>query len=92
VRALAPPRRGGPDARCRKNYTFKCHRQDQRPGTRDQSLVYAVNGVGFHPRHPSTFFTVGADGAAVFWDRDARTRLACASPALFHGARALTFY
>ncbi|KAA1467303.1 WD40 repeat-like protein [Dentipellis sp. KUC8613] len=56
------------------NFSFKCHRRDQAPNTKDQSLVYAVNDIAFHPVH-GTFSTCGSDGTINFWDKDARTRL-----------------
>ncbi|KAI4518453.1 WD40 repeat-like protein [Schizophyllum commune Tattone D] len=56
------------------NFSFKCHRRDSQPNSKDQSLVYAVNDISFHPVH-GTFSTCGADGTIHFWDKDARTRL-----------------
>ncbi|KAF9443750.1 WD40 repeat-like protein [Macrolepiota fuliginosa MF-IS2] len=56
------------------NFSFKCHRRDANPNSKDQSLVYAVNDISFHPVH-GTFSTCGADGTIHFWDKDARTRL-----------------
>ncbi|TRM64431.1 WD40-repeat-containing domain protein [Schizophyllum amplum] len=56
------------------NFSFKCHRRDSQPNTKDQSLVYSVNDISFHPVH-GTFSTCGADGTIHFWDKDARTRL-----------------
>jgi len=56
------------------NFSFKCHRRDQSPTSKDQSLVYAVNDITFHPVH-GTFSTCGSDGTVNFWDKDARTRL-----------------
>ncbi|TFK40152.1 WD40-repeat-containing domain protein [Crucibulum laeve] len=55
------------------NFSFKCHRRDQ-PNSKDNSLVYAVNDISFHPTH-GTFSTCGSDGTIHFWDKDARTRL-----------------
>lgn len=43
---------------CRSNFSFKCHRRDQTPSAKDQSLVYAVNDITFHPVH-GTFSTCG---------------------------------
>lgn len=40
------------------NFSFKCHRRDQTPNSKDQSLVYAVNDISFHPVH-GTFSTCG---------------------------------
>ncbi|KAI0291900.1 Poly(A)+ RNA export protein [Multifurca ochricompacta] len=56
------------------NFSFKCHRRDQSPASKDQSLVYAVNDINFHPIH-GTFSTCGSDGTINFWDKDSRTRL-----------------
>ncbi|KAL9714273.1 RNA export factor gle2 [Leucoagaricus gongylophorus] len=56
------------------NFSFKCHRRDSNPNTKDQALVYAVNDISFHPVH-GTFSTSGSDGTIHFWDKDARTRL-----------------
>ncbi|KII89844.1 hypothetical protein PLICRDRAFT_29077 [Plicaturopsis crispa FD-325 SS-3] len=57
------------------NFSFKCHRRDANPPpSKDQSLVYAVNDISFHPVH-GTFSTCGSDGTIHFWDKDARTRL-----------------
>ncbi|KAI3613757.1 poly + rna export protein [Moniliophthora roreri] len=62
------------------NFSFKCHRRDSNPNTKDQSLVYAVNDISFHPVH-GTFSTCGSDGTIHFWDKDARTRLKTFEPA-----------
>lgn len=43
---------------CSNNFSFKCHRRDQSPTQKDQSLVYAVNDISFHPVH-GTFSTCG---------------------------------
>lgn len=48
-----------------KNFSFKCHRQDQD--------VYAVNDIAFHPT--GVFATVGSDGAITFWDKDNKQKL-----------------
>jgi len=42
----------------RNNFSFKCHRRDQTPANKDQSLVFAVNDINFHPIH-GTFSTCG---------------------------------
>ena len=55
------------------NFSFKCHRQTP-PGSRDQSNVYSVNAISFHPVH-GTFSTAGSDGTFHFWDKDAKHRL-----------------
>lgn len=52
---------------CRKNFSFKCHRDDAKN-------VYAVNDISFHPVH-GTFSTAGADGTVSFWDKDSKQRL-----------------
>ena len=49
-----------------KNFTFKCHRE--------QTDIYAVNDIKFHPTH-GTFVTAGADGVFNFWDKDSKQRL-----------------
>ncbi|CAK9862993.1 unnamed protein product [Sphagnum jensenii] len=59
------------EAQQAKNFTFKCHR--------DNSDVYAVNTISFHPEcnkgvH-ATFATSGSDGAYNFWDKDSKQRL-----------------
>jgi mRNA export factor len=61
------------------NFSFKCHRRDQSPTTKDQSLVFAVNDINFHPIH-GTFSTCGSDGTINFWDKDSRTRLKTFDP------------
>ncbi|KDQ59327.1 hypothetical protein JAAARDRAFT_34068 [Jaapia argillacea MUCL 33604] len=71
------------DKNSSNNFSFKCHRKDQTPNSKDQSLVFAVNDITFHPVH-GTFSTCGSDGTINFWDKDARTRLktfeACPGP------------
>lgn len=42
----------------RKNYSFRCHRKDQTPGGKDQTLVFSVNDIKFHPIY-GTFATCG---------------------------------
>jgi mRNA export factor len=54
------------DAQSGKNFTFKCHR--------DNNEVYSVNSIQFHPVH-GTFTTAGSDGAYNFWDKDSKQRL-----------------
>ena len=72
------------------NFSFKCHRRDQTPSSKDQSLVYAVNDITFHPVH-GTFSTCGSDGTINFWDKDARTRLKSTSLALRSADIALAY-
>ncbi|KZT01555.1 Poly(A)+ RNA export protein [Laetiporus sulphureus 93-53] len=62
------------------NFSFKCHRRDASAAAKDQSLVYAVNDISFHPVH-GTFSTCGSDGTINYWDKDARTRLKSFEPA-----------
>ncbi|KAI0308844.1 WD40 repeat-like protein [Amylostereum chailletii] len=78
------------------NFSFKCHRRDATPNSKDQSLVFAVNDITFHPVHgtfstcgmypcytflrPFKTFTIGSDGTMNFWDKDARTRLKSFDP------------
>ncbi|CAD0056010.1 unnamed protein product [Aureobasidium pullulans] len=61
---------GSIEGRCAIQY---CHRQNA-PNTRDQSNVYSVNSISFHPVH-GTFSTAGSDGTFHFWDKDAKHRL-----------------
>lgn len=61
------------------NFSFKCHRRDQSATSKDQSLVFAVNDINFHPVH-GTFSTCGSDGTINFWDKDSRTRLKTFDP------------
>ncbi|TFL04159.1 WD40 repeat-like protein [Pterulicium gracile] len=61
------------------NFSFKCHRRDSSATVKDQSLVFAVNDISFHPIH-GTFSTCGSDGSVHFWDKDARTRLKSFDP------------
>ncbi|OCB89411.1 WD40 repeat-like protein [Sanghuangporus baumii] len=63
-----------------QNFSFKCHRKDQSPTVKDQTMVFAVNDIVFHPVH-GTFSTAGSDGTVNFWDKDARTRLKTFDPA-----------
>ncbi|KAJ7352542.1 WD40-repeat-containing domain protein [Mycena albidolilacea] len=56
------------------NFSFKCHRRDSTPTSKDAAVVFAVNDISFHPVH-GTFSTCGADGSIHFWDKDARNRL-----------------
>ncbi|KLO19343.1 WD40 repeat-like protein [Schizopora paradoxa] len=57
-----------------KRYTFRCHRQETKPGLKDGGLVYAVNDIKYNPVH-GTFASVGSDGQYCFWDGDNRQRL-----------------
>ena len=47
-----------PDPPTRNNFSFKCHRKDSSPTVKDQSVVFAVNDISFHPIH-GTFSTCG---------------------------------
>ncbi|GMH44834.1 hypothetical protein BSKO_12786 [Bryopsis sp. KO-2023] len=50
-----------------KNFTFKCHRQNN-------SEVYAINSIAVHPTLGS-FVTAGSDGCYHFWDKESKRRL-----------------
>ncbi|KAI0058781.1 WD40 repeat-like protein [Artomyces pyxidatus] len=67
------------DKDAQNNFSFKCHRRDQAPNSKDQSLVFAVNDIAFHPVH-GTFSTCGSDGTINFWDKDSRVRLKTFEP------------
>ncbi|EJD06999.1 WD40 repeat-like protein [Fomitiporia mediterranea MF3/22] len=67
------------EAKSSQNFSFKCHRKDQSPTAKDQTLVFSVNDIVFHPVH-GTFSTAGSDGTVNFWDKDARTRLKTFEP------------
>jgi len=69
------------DKDAQNNFSFRCHRRDAAPNAKDQSLVFAVNDISFHPVH-GTFSTCGADGTVHFWDGGARTRLKSMDPAI----------
>jgi len=49
-----------------QSFVFKCHRDGQD--------IYAVNCIDFYPTNK--FLTAGSDGTIVWWDKDARNRLA----------------
>ncbi|PPR03085.1 hypothetical protein CVT24_012398 [Panaeolus cyanescens] len=68
------------DKDAQSNFSFKCHRRDSTPNSKDQALVFPVNDISFHPVH-GTFSTCGSDGTIHFWDKDARTRLKTFDPA-----------
>ena len=53
-----PSRRYVEDKDASNNFSFKCHRRDQSPTSKDQSLVFSVNDISFHPVH-GTFSTCG---------------------------------
>ncbi|CAB4252161.1 similar to Saccharomyces cerevisiae YER107C GLE2 Component of the Nup82 subcomplex of the nuclear pore complex [Maudiozyma barnettii] len=61
----------------KSGFSFKCHRQsnpNRAAGTQNQSMVYPVNSIAFHPIY-GTFGTAGGDGCFHFWDKDHRHRL-----------------
>jgi len=62
-----------------KNFSFRCHRRDQSNTAKDQSLVYAVNDLSFHPVH-GTLASCGSDGVINYWDKDSRIRLKAFDP------------
>jgi hypothetical protein len=35
----------------RHNFSFRCHRRDLVPNSKDQSLIYAINDISYHPVH-----------------------------------------
>jgi len=35
----------------RHKFSFKCHRRDLVPNSKDQSLIYAINDISYHPVH-----------------------------------------
>ena len=59
------------------NFSFKCHRE-QNPQNKEQSNVFSVNAISFHPEH-GTFSTAGSDGQFNFWDGQAKHRLSKSS-------------
>jgi mRNA export factor len=56
------------DANMTKNFSFRCHRND------DTHVTYAVNDISFHPVC-GTFATCGSDGAFNFWDHTSKAKL-----------------
>ncbi|KAF8733232.1 hypothetical protein AX14_004016 [Amanita brunnescens Koide BX004] len=46
------------DQNSMNNYSFRCHRRDTTPNSKDQALIFAVNDIAFHPIH-GTFATCG---------------------------------
>lgn len=61
----------------KSGFSFKCHRQtnpNRAAGSQNQSLVYPVNTIAFHPVY-GTFGTGGGDGCFHFWDKNHRHRL-----------------
>lgn len=52
----------------KRNYTFKCHRKDNK--------AYPINTVAFHPKYGGTFATGGCDGMVNIWDAENKKRLA----------------
>eukprot|EP00992_Anisonema_acinus_P003091 TRINITY_DN12369_c0_g1_i1.p1 TRINITY_DN12369_c0_g1~~TRINITY_DN12369_c0_g1_i1.p1 ORF type:complete len:378 (+),score=83.04 TRINITY_DN12369_c0_g1_i1:69-1202(+) len=56
------------DPKDSKNFSFKCHREN------NSSDIFAVNSIAFHPGF-GTFATVGSNGNYSFWDKDAKQRL-----------------
>lgn len=55
----------------RGNFTFKCHRDDQKT----KVDVYSINTVQIFPVDRTIFATAGSDGIFNFWDKDKRRRL-----------------
>lgn len=56
------------------NFSFKCHRSTRSGVNNNNTDVYSVNAISFHPVH-GTFSTAGSDGTFHFWDKDAKHRL-----------------
>ncbi|KAL3661640.1 hypothetical protein V7S43_013399 [Phytophthora oleae] len=56
--------------RKKRSYAFKCHRGK----VDDQTLVYPVNSVAFHPTY-GTFATGGCDGVVNLWDGANKKRI-----------------
>lgn len=56
------------DANIPKNFSFRCHRND------DTHITYAVNDISFHPIC-GTFATCGSDGVYNFWDHTSKSKL-----------------
>ncbi|TMW64464.1 hypothetical protein Poli38472_011344 [Pythium oligandrum] len=53
-----------------RSYAFKCHREK----VENESLIYPVNSIAFHPVH-GTFATGGCDGVVNIWDGDNKKRI-----------------
>ncbi|EGZ21932.1 hypothetical protein PHYSODRAFT_345772 [Phytophthora sojae] len=56
--------------RKKRSYAFKCHRGK----VDDQTLIYPVNCIAFHPTH-GTFATGGCDGVVNLWDGANKKRI-----------------
>jgi len=62
-----------------KSFCFKCHRVEDKSGMagmqQNQSnvVVYSVNGFAFNRKY-QTFFSYGADGVYVTWNKDTRAK------------------
>ncbi|KAG1696329.1 hypothetical protein DVH05_018462 [Phytophthora capsici] len=54
----------------KRSYAFKCHRGK----VDDQTLVYPVNSIAFHPTY-GTFATGGCDGVVNLWDGANKKRI-----------------
>ncbi|KAE9007419.1 hypothetical protein PR002_g16200 [Phytophthora rubi] len=54
----------------KRSYAFKCHRGK----VDDQTLIYPVNCVAFHPTY-GTFATGGCDGIVTLWDGANKKRI-----------------
>jgi len=62
------------DKEASNNFSFRCHRRGSDPSAKEQSLIYPVNDISFHPIHGSCS-TCGSDGTFHFWDLESRVRL-----------------
>ncbi|OTA98863.1 hypothetical protein M426DRAFT_28077 [Hypoxylon sp. CI-4A] len=63
----------GRDMSSETNFTFRCHRSI--PDTRRVAKVWSVNDVRFHPANEAVFVTAGSDGAFIFWNRVAHSKI-----------------
>ena len=41
---------GFPFAQYYSDFSFQCHRRDLVPNLKDQSLIYAINDISYHPK------------------------------------------
>lgn len=57
-----------PSMSVRKNYNFKCHREDSKDLRK--SYIRPLNGMKFHPRRNDILATCGGDGIVFVWDID----------------------
>ncbi len=66
------------------SYTFKCHRIKESATARlEQSLVFSVNSLSFHPTNHTVISTAGSDGVYYFWDLKSKSKLKESAPSQF---------